>query len=1039
MARMNIFNTLEQETFESPPVFNSVDRLKFFFAPLLFGDSMESMRTPTNKVCFIVMAGYFKARRKFFARQFHQSDIEFVAQQIGLDPGEVKLKAFSYETCARHQRLILRHFGCSAFDASAKAFAVAEIAHMVRVQFRPKMVLLEIIDLLISKKIVLPSYAALATMIVSAIHRYQQELSQIINGRLTKIQRNTLDALVGIKDEDENEDEDEDEDAVADESWRYPLTLLKKPFQSTRPSKIKVNLTDLETLLALYLDLKPVVDKLALRYACIRHYAQLVIKSQIPQVSRRAAEDRYLYLIAFIVYQTFKLNDTLIDTFLFSVQSAINIADKAHKETYYQEREQREHKFFTLADQLGQSITGTISEIKRIIADGGLTDGQKVKAIDTAVSAKAPKEGQVEQQIDAFKESMATIHRGQDYYALLEQRSLKLQNRAADIVRHVQFDPHCSKPALLEAILYYQQKSGAIDKHAPVTFLSSEECVAVTGQDGKFRVSLYKVLLYIAVADAIKSGALNLLHSEKYRSLDDYLIPKADWEANREDYLQRAQLEKFADCGATLQAFNEALDAQYKETNTNFTEGGNAFLTLRANGSFHVSTPKQDEVEALPLSTFFPEQKYISLLEALATVDQTTGFLDEFEHWQPKKQVTKPSKKVFFAGIIGYGCDIGHRKLAQISRQINENELDTTVNWYFSLENIQNANDRILQFIDRMELPNLYRQQPDVLHTSSDGQKVDVSVDSLNASQSFKYFGQDKGASIISFIDMRHLLWHSTVITAAEREAAYVIDGLMHNDVIKSDIHSTDSHGYSEVIFCSTCMLGTMFAPRIKGVGRQRLYAFKNRHFYEDQGHTALLPHAVIREGLIEPQWDEVLRFIATIKLKVASASQLFKRLNSYSKQHPLYRALKEFGRMPKSLFVLKYADDPALRQSIEKQLNKGEASNKFSKAVSFGHNSEFAQSEKEDQEIAESCRRLIKNVIICWNYLFLARALEQETDPVRKAQIIEAIRNGSVGTWRHFNLHGEFDFSDEKMIDSIELLVAALRFVPKNPSPSKS
>ena len=33
---------------------------------------------------------------------------------------------------------------------------------------------------------------------------------------------------------------------------------------------------------------------------------------------------------------------------------------------------------------------------------------------------------------------------------------------------------------------------------------------------------------------------------------------------------------------------------------------------------------------------------------------------------------------------------------------------DTTVNWYFSLENIQTANDRILQFVDRMDLPNLY-------------------------------------------------------------------------------------------------------------------------------------------------------------------------------------------------------------------------------------------------------------------------------------------------------------------------------------------
>ena len=148
-------------------------------------------------------------------------------------------------------------------------------------------------------------------------------------------------------------------------------------------------------------------------------------------------------------------------------------------------------------------------------------------------------------------------------------------------------------------------------------------------------------------------------------------------------------MERFADCGATLQALNEALDAQYHETNAHFSDGDNPFLTLRANGSFHISTPKQDEVEALPLSTFFPERKYISLLEALATVDQATGFLDEFEHWQPKYQAVKPPKKIFFAGIIGYGCDIGHRKLAQISRQINENELDTTVNWYFSLENIQ--------------------------------------------------------------------------------------------------------------------------------------------------------------------------------------------------------------------------------------------------------------------------------------------------------------------------------------------------------------
>jgi TnpA family transposase len=252
-----------------------------------------------------------------------------------------------------------------------------------------------------------------------------------------------------------------------------------------------------------------------------------------------------------------------------------------------------------------------------------------------------------------------------------------------------------------------------------------------------------------------------------------------------------------------------------------------------------------------------------------------------------------------------------------------------------------------------------------MLHTSSDGQKFEVAVDSLNANYSFKYLGKDKGVSVVTFIDMRDLMWHSTVISSAEREAAYVIDGLMHNDVIKSDIHSTDTQGYSEVVFGTTYLLGFEFAPRIRGLSQQQLCTFKNRKNYEEEGYV-LLPDRYIRENLIEDQWDEVLRFIATIQLKVTTASQIFKRLNSYSRQHPLYMALKEFGKIPKTLCILKYRDDCQFRQAIEKQLNKVEGANKFSKAISFGHSHEFIQSEKEDQEVTEGCRRLIKNAIVC-------------------------------------------------------------------------
>ena len=53
---------------------------------------------------------------------------------------------------------------------------------------------------------------------------------------------------------------------------------------------------------------------------------------------------------------------------------------------------------------------------------------------------------------------------------------------------------------------------------------------------------------------------------------------------------------------------------------------------------------------------------------------------------------------------------------------------------------------------------------------------------------------------------------------------------------------------------------------------------------------------------------------------------------------------------------------DVEFRQAIEKQLNRGENSNKFSKAVAFGNNQEILFEEKEEQEVAENCRQLVKN-----------------------------------------------------------------------------
>lgn len=238
--------------------------------------------------------------------------------------------------------------------------------------------------------------------------------------------------------------------------------------------------------------------------------------------------------------------------------------------------------------------------------------------------------------------------------------------------------------------------------------------------------------------------------------------------------------------------------------------------------------------------------------------------------------------------------------------------MENTVNWYFSSENLNRANDRVLELTEQLDLPKVYKKELDKTHTSSDGQKFSISVDSLNANYSYKYFGQGKGVSVYSFIDESHRLFYSTVINVSEREAAYVIDGLMYNDVVQSDIHSTDTHGYSEMFFGVTHLLGISFAPRIKDVKDQRLYSFESRSKLKELGYQ-ILPDGRVNTKIIRDNWDDFLRFVTTIKLKETPASQLFFRLSSYSRQHPLYRASKEFGKIPKTLFLLRCIDDVIL------------------------------------------------------------------------------------------------------------------------------
>ena len=69
---------------------------------------------------------------------------------------------------------------------------------------------------------------------------------------------------------------------------------------------------------------------------------------------------------------------------------------------------------------------------------------------------------------------------------------------------------------------------------------------------------------------------------------------------------------------------------------------------------------------------------------------------------------------------------------------------------------------------------------------------------------------------------------------------------------------------------------------------------------------------------------------------------------------------------------------------------------------------------------LAEACKLLIKNCIICWNYLYLSQKLEEIKDTASREAFFDAVAHGSAVAWQHLSLLGEYDFSDEQLRDSI-------------------
>lgn len=164
-------------------------------------------------------------------------------------------------------------------------------------------------------------------------------------------------------------------------------------------------------------------------------------------------------------------------------------------------------------------------------------------------------------------------------------------------------------------------------------------------------------------------------------------------------------------------------------------------------------------------------------------------------------------------------------------------------------------------------------------------------------------YGNDPGVTFYTHVSDQYSPFYTKLINATVRDATHVLDGLLYHETeLQIEEHYTDTAGFTDHVFALCHLLGFRFAPRIRHVGDTRLYSLEKPATYPT---LEKLIGGTVNTNQIVAHWDEVLRLATSIKQGTATASLILRKLGGYPRQNSLAIALREFGKLERTLFLL--------------------------------------------------------------------------------------------------------------------------------------
>lgn len=917
--------------------YNAEDLRSFF--TLSFEDMalLDSARG-THRLVLALILAWARAERVLVQNpsDLPQPVIAFVSIQLDMNPQDLRGYSYPPATRARDAALIREHLDLRSFQADDAERLHTHLYAKASHTGNSAALLDEAEEWLLREGLLRPAgETTLERLVYRARNEAEDDLFLHLTSRLDEKECRRLDSLC---------------DTSSGESLHAWLTA------PARSATIPSILLECKRLQAIREHLPDGIDWGPVTLNRRRQWANIVRRHYAQALRRYPETKRHTLLLAFLSVRAEEVTDIIVEMMDILVGKAFSKSEDRLDEVKVEKAE---------ASTAGAKLFLKMAEV--------LLDLKIPKErVRDEIFRRVPKE-----RVTAVYEQTSVLDLSdvKALFEILSNRFPNLRKFIPTVLETLRFGSQRAPDELIDALKILREMGTEglrkVPEEAPVGFVPKPWMKIVRTPDGIDRRAWELSLLFRA-RGALRAGELTIEGSRRYTPWDTELYSPEEWRSRRASWYAESGIPE--DGSAYLQETKEALHLQAQDMANRIPH--NQALRIERGRIILTALEKIDipEAEATreKLAALLP---LLSLPELLMEVDQWTGFTSDLLHLAsrrpPSPEHVAAVRPAIFAVLVAEALNLGLATMA-FSSGIPYGQLIRTYDWYFREETLRQAITRLIRYHRTLPLTEAFGSGTT---SSSDGIRFGVAASALNARPLPRYFDMRRGVTVYSHVSDQGCQFWTDVISCHAHDGTYVLDGLLHQDVLPIKEHYTDTHGYTDLIFGLFELLGYRFAPRLADLKEQLLARpWKGG----DYGSLNPVLRAPVRDAILLGHWDDLNRLAASLKDGRVRPSLVVSKLQAMRRQNQVQQALQELGRLQKTRHILGYADDENERRRCLVGLNRGERVNSMARTISFARQGRFCDRGYEDQLNRASSLSLAINAITVWNTRYLALAAEE-------------------------------------------------------------